>query len=77
MIARFPPPCLRADRASVPDHKGLDETTALDTGLRHGTGVLAESLESAARFPSGAGRHASFTELSAADPARVTARHVP
>ncbi|MFC9683816.1 enoyl-CoA hydratase-related protein, partial [Streptomyces sp. NPDC056948] len=62
-IAGFPQPCMRADRASVLDQEGLDEPAALGTEFRHGAGVLAESVEGAARFASGAGRHGSFTDL--------------
>ncbi|MFC9503068.1 crotonase/enoyl-CoA hydratase family protein [Streptomyces sp. NPDC057002] len=62
-IAGFPQSCLRADRASVLDQEGLDEPAALSTEFRHGAGVLAESVEGAARFASGAGRHGSFTDL--------------
>ncbi|MGI5430075.1 crotonase/enoyl-CoA hydratase family protein [Streptomyces sp. CA-179760] len=62
-IAGFPQACLRADRASVLDQEGLDEPAALRAEFRHGTGVLAESVEGAARFASGAGRHGSFTDL--------------
>ncbi|MDT9696410.1 crotonase/enoyl-CoA hydratase family protein [Streptomyces sp. P17] len=62
-IARFPQSCLRADRASVLDQEGLDETAALRAELRHGVGVLAESLEGAGRFAAGAGRHGAFGDL--------------
>ncbi|CAM5532576.1 crotonase/enoyl-CoA hydratase family protein [Streptomyces purpurascens] len=62
-IAAFPQACLRADRASVLDQEGLDEPAALGTEFRHGSGVLAESMEGAARFASGAGRHGSFKDL--------------
>ncbi|MGW6731887.1 crotonase/enoyl-CoA hydratase family protein [Streptomyces sp. NPDC055013] len=62
-IARFPQACLRADRASVLDQEGLAEPAALRTELRHGMGVLTESLEGAARFSSGAGRHGSFSDM--------------
>ncbi|TXS43381.1 crotonase/enoyl-CoA hydratase family protein [Streptomyces sp. uw30] len=62
-IARFPQACLRGDRASVLDQDGLDEPAAMRGELRYGMGVLAESLEGAARFASGAGRHGSFTDL--------------
>jgi enoyl-CoA hydratase len=62
-IARFPHACLRADRMSVLEQDGLDEETAMRGELRHGMGVLAESLEGAARFASGAGRHGSFTDM--------------
>ncbi|MEV5936599.1 crotonase/enoyl-CoA hydratase family protein [Streptomyces sp. NPDC052079] len=62
-LARFPQACLRADRASVLGQEGLDEETALRGELRHGAAVVAESLEGAARFASGAGRHGSFSDL--------------
>ncbi|CAL9618915.1 crotonase/enoyl-CoA hydratase family protein [Streptomyces sp. enrichment culture] len=59
-IAAFPQGCLRSDRASVLDQEGLGEEEALRVELAHGTGVLAQSLEGAARFAAGAGRHGSF-----------------
>ncbi|GHE60849.1 hypothetical protein GCM10018771_48250 [Streptomyces cellulosae] len=59
-LARFPQACLRSDRASVLEQEGLGEEEALAAELRHGAAVLAESLEGAARFTSGAGRHGSF-----------------
>ncbi|MFJ5561632.1 crotonase/enoyl-CoA hydratase family protein [Streptomyces sp. NPDC093250] len=62
-LARFPQACLRADRASVLGQEGLDEETALRGELRRGAAVVAESLEGAARFASGAGRHGSFSDL--------------
>ncbi|MFJ7175681.1 crotonase/enoyl-CoA hydratase family protein [Streptomyces massasporeus] len=62
-IARFPQSCLRSDRASVLDQEGLDEPAALRAEFRHGAGVLTESLEGAARFASGEGRHGAFTDL--------------
>ncbi|KUN23276.1 enoyl-CoA hydratase [Streptomyces antibioticus] len=61
-IAAFPQACLRADRASVLDQEGLAEPDALRGELGHGMGVLAESLEGAARFASGSGRHGAFKE---------------
>src|SRR5690349_3463222 len=61
-IARFPQACLRSDRASVLDQEGQDEESALLGEVRHGTGVLAQSAEGAARFASGAGRHGSLTD---------------
>ncbi|MEU1266550.1 crotonase/enoyl-CoA hydratase family protein [Streptomyces cellulosae] len=61
-LARFPQACLRSDRASVLEQEGLGEEEALVAELRHGAAVLAESLEGAARFASGAGRHGSFDE---------------
>ncbi|MES5817868.1 crotonase/enoyl-CoA hydratase family protein [Streptomyces sp. RG80] len=62
-VAEFPQACLRSDRASVLDQEGLSEEAALRGELRYGMGVLAESLEGAARFASGAGRHGSFKSL--------------
>ncbi|MGY1526173.1 crotonase/enoyl-CoA hydratase family protein [Streptomyces sp. MN3] len=59
-LARFPQACLRSDRASVLEQEGLGEEEALADELRHGSAVLAESLEGAARFASGAGRHGVF-----------------
>ncbi|MFE0574348.1 crotonase/enoyl-CoA hydratase family protein [Streptomyces albogriseolus] len=62
-LARFPQACLRSDRASVLEQEGLGEEEALAAELRQGAAVLAESLEGAARFASGAGRHGSFNGL--------------
>ncbi len=62
-LARFPQACLRSDRASVLEQEGLGEEEALTAELRQGAAVLAESLEGAARFASGAGRHGSFDGL--------------
>ncbi|MEU6370975.1 crotonase/enoyl-CoA hydratase family protein [Streptomyces sp. NPDC046931] len=62
-IARFPQACLRGDRASVLDQEGLDEQTAMRGELRYGIDVLAEGLEGAGRFATGAGRHGSFRDL--------------
>ncbi|MCP9995128.1 crotonase/enoyl-CoA hydratase family protein [Streptomyces werraensis] len=59
-LTRFPQACLRSDRASVLGQEGLGEEEALAAELRHGAAVLAESLEGAARFASGAGRHGAF-----------------
>ncbi|MFZ4245090.1 crotonase/enoyl-CoA hydratase family protein [Streptomyces griseoincarnatus] len=59
-LARFPQACLRSDRASVLEQEGLGEEEALAAELRYGSSVLAESLEGAARFASGAGRHGVF-----------------
>ncbi|MFF0138502.1 crotonase/enoyl-CoA hydratase family protein [Streptomyces sp. NPDC005227] len=59
-IADFPQACLRSDRASVLDQEGLIEKAALRTELRYGMDVLDESMEGAARFSAGAGRHGSF-----------------
>ncbi|MGW5235495.1 crotonase/enoyl-CoA hydratase family protein [Streptomyces nodosus] len=61
-VARFPQACLRADRAGVLDQEGMPEPEAMRGELRYGMEVLAESLEGAARFAAGAGRHGSFTD---------------
>ncbi|MEU6477403.1 crotonase/enoyl-CoA hydratase family protein [Streptomyces sp. NPDC047017] len=61
-IARFPQECLRSDRASVLEQEGPAEEEALRGELRYGAGVLAGSLEGAARFTAGAGRHGTFTD---------------
>ncbi|MGW3631110.1 crotonase/enoyl-CoA hydratase family protein [Streptomyces sp. NPDC005122] len=60
-IAGFPQSCLRSDRASVLEQEGLVERTAMRGELRHGMDVLADGMEGAARFASGAGRHGSFS----------------
>ncbi|MET7698578.1 MULTISPECIES: crotonase/enoyl-CoA hydratase family protein [unclassified Streptomyces] len=62
-IAGFPQACLRGDRASVLDQEGAVETLAMRRELRYGMEALDESLEGAARFASGAGRHGSFSGL--------------
>ncbi|MEU0679142.1 MULTISPECIES: crotonase/enoyl-CoA hydratase family protein [Streptomyces] len=62
-LARFPQACLRSDRASVLEQEGLGEEEALAAELRQGAAVLAESLEGAARFAAGAGRHGSYDGL--------------
>jgi enoyl-CoA hydratase len=61
-IARFPQRCLRADRRSAFESFSLDEGEALANELRHGLDVIrsGETLEGAARFAAGAGRHGSF-----------------
>ena len=60
-LAAFPQVCLRSDRASVLDAEGLGEQDALASELQHGLGALAaETLEGAARFVAGEGRHGAF-----------------
>ena len=60
-LAAFPQTCLRSDRASVLDAEGLDEPAALASEFAHGQAALAaETLDGAARFVAGAGRHGSF-----------------
>ncbi len=61
-IAAFPQTCLRADRRSAYEQGPLDLAAALAQEVRGGVEVLAsgESLEGAARFAGGKGRHGSF-----------------
>jgi enoyl-CoA hydratase len=65
-IARFPQGCMRADRRSAYEAWSLDENAAIANELRHGLAVIrsGETLEGAARFAAGAGRHGSFSEPS-------------
>jgi enoyl-CoA hydratase len=60
-IAAFPQLCLRSDRASARGQWALTESDALTVELEHGIPtLLAESMDGAARFASGSGRHGSF-----------------
>ncbi len=56
-LARLPQQCLRADRTSVLTQWGLSEADAMDFEFGSLAQVAAESLEGAARFAAGAGRH--------------------
>jgi enoyl-CoA hydratase len=55
-LARLPQACLRADRASMLDNRGLPLADALRNELRSGAAVLAEGRKGAGRFVGGAGR---------------------
>ena len=60
-LAAFPQTCLRHDRLSLLEQDGLSEQDALTNELTRGLVSLdADTLEGAARFASGAGRHGSF-----------------
>jgi enoyl-CoA hydratase len=61
-IAAFPQRCLRSDRLSTYEQAGRDLAAALANEVRRGLEVLAsgESLEGAARFTGGRGRHGRF-----------------
>ncbi|MGY2876578.1 enoyl-CoA hydratase [Marmoricola sp. URHA0025 HA25] len=60
-IAAFPQVCVRSDRAGVLDQWGLDEEAAIAVEFGHGLRAIeAESLQGAARFAEGAGRHGAF-----------------
>jgi enoyl-CoA hydratase len=56
-LARLPQQCLRADRRSALTQWGLSEADAMDFEFGSMSQVAAESLEGAARFAAGAGRH--------------------
>jgi enoyl-CoA hydratase/carnithine racemase len=58
-IAAFPPTCVRSDRRSVYETFGMDLTDALKREYELGRATLdsGESLQGAARFAAGAGRH--------------------
>jgi len=56
-LAALPQQCLRADRRSALAQWGLPEADAMDFEFGSISRVAAESLEGAARFAGGAGRH--------------------
>jgi enoyl-CoA hydratase len=56
-LAALPQQCLRSDRMSVLTQWGLPEAEAMDVEFGSLSRVSAESLEGAARFSKGAGRH--------------------
>jgi enoyl-CoA hydratase len=58
-LAAFPQICLRNDRLSLLEAEGLSESEALLNELEHGRLAMqaGESLDGAARFSAGAGRH--------------------
>jgi enoyl-CoA hydratase len=62
-LAALPQGCLRSDRASALDQWSLDEPAALVAEYRLGIATIAsgETLEGAARFAGGAGRHGAPT----------------
>jgi enoyl-CoA hydratase len=60
-LAKFPQACLRSDRASAYEALGAASMQdALGIEFGHGQQVLAEALQGASRFASGAGRHGTF-----------------
>jgi enoyl-CoA hydratase len=60
-IAAFPQTCLRQDRLSVLEQDGLDERAAMANEFDHGlVSLTSDTLDGAARFAGGAGRHGSF-----------------
>jgi enoyl-CoA hydratase len=56
-LAALPQQCLRADRLSLLNQWGRSEAEAMDFEFGSMSRVAAESLEGAARFAAGAGRH--------------------
>ncbi len=62
-IAAFPQVCLRGDRQSAIEQFDLPFDQAMANEFKHGLASLAEeSIEGAARFTRGAGRHGEFEE---------------
>ena len=56
-LAQLPQQCMRADRGSMLSQWGMSEAEAMDVEFGSLSRVVAESLEGAARFAAGAGRH--------------------
>lgn len=56
-LARLPQQCMRNDRLSALRQWGLSEPDAMDVEFGSMSRVAAESLDGAARFAAGAGRH--------------------
>ncbi|MEH3140604.1 MAG: crotonase/enoyl-CoA hydratase family protein [Mycobacterium kyogaense] len=56
-LARLPQQCMRSDRLSALHQWGLSEADAMDVEFGSMSRVAAESLDGAARFAAGAGRH--------------------
>ena len=56
-LAKLPQQCMRSDRLSVLNQWGKSEADAMDFEFGTLSKVSAESLEGAARFAAGAGRH--------------------
>jgi len=59
-LASFPQQTMLADRASAYAQWGLDMPQALEQEWERGKQCIAQGLEGAARFSSGAGRHGKF-----------------
>lgn len=64
-IARFPQACMRSDRRSSYEQWDLDFADAMSNEFRLGVETIAsgETVEGAARFASGKGRHGDFADL--------------
>lgn len=64
-LSRFPQNCLRSDRLSAYEQWDMPLAAALRNEYERGVAVVAsrETLEGAARFASGKGRHGDFNAL--------------
>ena len=63
-LARFPQPCLKADRMSAYRQWDLGLEEALVAEARGGlAAATSEAVAGAARFASGLGRHGAFDEI--------------
>lgn len=64
-LSRFPQHCLRSDRLSAYEQWGMSLADAMRNEFEHGLSVVAsrETLEGAARFASGKGRHGDFDAI--------------
>jgi len=64
-LGRFPQACLRSDRLSAYEQWAMPLEAALRNEYEHGVAVIAsrETLEGAARFASGKGRHGDFDTI--------------
>jgi enoyl-CoA hydratase len=56
-LAKLPQECMRSDRLSALHQWGLPEAEAMDFEFGSMSRVSAESMQGAARFAAGAGRH--------------------
>jgi enoyl-CoA hydratase len=56
-LATLPQQCMRSDRLSMLNQWGMSESEAMDSEFASISRVAAESLDGAARFAAGAGRH--------------------
>jgi enoyl-CoA hydratase len=56
-LAALPPECMRRDRLSVLDQRGLDEPAALANEFAHGQASLRHVAAGIAAFQGGQGRH--------------------
>ena len=61
-LAAFPQLCLRSDRSSAYEQWSMDSDAALGNETRRGLAVIrsGETIEGAARFAAGEGRHGQF-----------------